>query len=141
MAGDWEGIVRPLTATPSMRGRRTRYVPNHASFGLFMLSDQVRDVTVEVAEDIAKVAASKVPETASRRKKTGLHARVRKGFKVKRNAGTMMVSGNLRVRVDVVNRVPGSALVEFGARSLERQRMLGRAGAMFGDFKPEDGPK
>lgn len=136
-------IVRPLTRVPRMGpGERTRYVPNHASFGLFILSDQVRDPTEEVAKDIAALAAVNTrPRSATEPdRKRGLHDRVRAGFKVKRNAGVMKVSGNLRVMVEVVNNVDGSALVEFGARGLPRQRMLGRAGAALGDFKPDGGP-
>jgi hypothetical protein len=138
-----DDIVRPLTKIPRMGpGERTRYVPNHASFGLFILSDQVRDPTAEVAQDIALLAAANTaPHSADEpENETGLHARVRKGFKVKKNAGVMKVSRNLRVMVEVVNNVEGAALVEHGARGLARQRMLGRAGAAFGDFKPEGGP-
>lgn len=147
---DFGDLEKPITAT-SVRfkpGQRVRYVPNHPSFGAFMRSDQMRDVTTEVAKDIATLAAANVTERqrdvsdhrVDDRASTGLHERVRAGFKVKRQAGLLKVAGNLRVKVEVVNDVEGAALLEFGARGLPRQRMLGRAGAAFGDFKPEGGP-
>lgn len=137
---DFGDLVNPILGTPRMRrGQHTKYVPNHSSFGRFIKSDQVRDPTEAVARDIATLAGSSVTGGGGEHSR-GLHARVRAGFKVKRNAGLMKVSGNLRVRVDVVNNQEGSALIEFGARNLERQRMLGKAGAAFGDFKPEGGP-
>lgn len=130
----------PLTAVPRMRrGERVRYVPNHRSFGAFMKSDQMRDVTEEAAGDIAMAAATRTPPGGGPESR-GLHARVRGGFGVKRNAGLAKVGGNLRVRVDVVNNEEGAALVEFGAKNIARARMLGRAGAEYGDFKPEGGP-
>lgn len=137
----FEGIEHPITAT-SVRfapGKHTKYVPNRRSFGAFMRSDQVRDATENAAKDIAVLAAANVKNQGDAEDHRGLHARVRSGFKVKRNAGLIKVGGNLRVKV-LVTGVEGSALLEFGARSLPRQRMLGRAGAAFGDFKPEGGP-
>lgn len=121
-------------------GQHTKYVPNHRSFGAFIKSDQMRDVTVEVAKDIALSAAGKTPPSEGGEDSTGFHDQVKKGFKVKRKAGLLKVSGNLRVKVEVVNNVDGSALIEFGGRGLPRLRPLGAAGAEHGDFKPEGGP-
>lgn len=138
MAGDFSDLENPIIAktvrfTP---GQHAKYVPNHRSFGAFIRSDQVRDPVTEVAQDIARAAAGNVdPGSAG-----GLHDKVRAGFKVRRAAGLIKVSGNLRVKVEVVNTVAGSALLEFGTRNLRRERMLGRAGAAHGDFKPEGGP-
>lgn len=138
MAGDFGDLEKPILGVPRMRrGEVSRYVPNHSSFGAFIRSDQVRDPVVEVAEDIAASAASKVSDGSA----GGLHDRIRKRFKVKRKAGLLKVAGNLRVKVEVFNNEPGSALVEFGARNIQRDRPLGRAGSEFGDFKPEGGPK
>jgi len=138
MAGDFGDLEKPILGVPRMRkGETTRYVPNHPSFGAFIRSDQVRDPVVEVAEDIAASAAAKVSDGSA----GGLHDRIRKRYKVKRRAGLIKVHRALRVKVEVFNNEPGSALVEFGARNIERDRPLGRAGAEFGDFKPEGGPK
>lgn len=138
--GDFSDLELPILRAPRMApGQKTRYVPNHRSFGAFIRSDQVRDPTAEVAEDIAALAAANT-HGGGGENSTGFHAKVRKGYKVKKAAGLMKVSGNIRVKVEVVNNVDGSALLEFGARGLARQRMLGRAGAAFGDFKPEGGP-
>jgi len=136
--GDFSDLEKPILAT-SVRfrpGQRAKYVPNHPSFGAFIRSDQVRDPVNEVAEDIAALAASRVEAGSP----GGLHDKVRAGFRVKKHAGLIKVAGNLRVKVLVENTVAGSALLEFGARNLRRERMLGKAGAAFGDFKPEGGP-
>ena len=138
----FEQLEHPIAAT-TVRfapGQRAKYVPNHRSFGAFMRSDQMRDVTEDVAKDIAKTAGGNVKDEPGAEEHTGLHAKVRAGFKTKRNAGLMKVGGNFRVKVTVTG-AEGSALLEFGARGLQRQRMLGRAGAKYGDFKPEDGPR
>jgi len=140
---DFGGIELPIMGVPRMsRGQRVKYVPNHRSFGAFMKSDQIRDPTEEVANDIAILAASFTPaEKSGAKEHTGLHARVKKGFRVKRNAGLIKVSGNIRVKVEVVNNADGAALIEFGGRGLPALRPLGRAGAKFGDFHPEGGPQ
>lgn len=135
----WEGIEKPLTGIPRMsRRQRVKYVPNHASFGAFMKSDQMRDVTEDVAKDIAAVAKSLSPQSSRGGEQEG--RRMRDQFRVVRNAGTLKVSGNLRVRVLVENPARSAAPNEFGTPRTKRHRMLGRAGAMFGDFKPDGGP-
>ena len=96
-------------------------------------------IPTEAAKDIALMAASLVVRPPGAQTTRGLHERVRAGFKVKRNAGIMRVAGNFRVKVEVYNNEE-AALIEFGGRGLQRQRPLGRAGAAFGDFKPEGGP-
>lgn len=122
-------------------GRRVVFRPDHSratGFGGFILSDGVRDVTEEVARDIAALARQYAP----RRKDRG---RVPDGtsmadrFEVKRDAGTLRVKGNLRVKVEVFNSAPSAAPNEFGGKRNTRHRMLGRAGAAFGDFKPDGG--
>lgn len=135
--GDLES---PLTVVPPKpRGtRRVWYKPNHRSFGAFMRSDQMRDVTVEVAEDIAAKAKEFSPVSTRGGDQDG--RRMRDQFKVVRAAGLLKVGGNLRVKVEVVNNARSAAPNEFGTRKNKRHRMLGRAGAAFGDFKPEGGP-
>jgi hypothetical protein len=140
MTAAWEGIEHPIAAT-SVRfapGEHVKYVPNHRSFGAFMRSDQMRDVTIEVAEDIAAMAKEFSPQSKRGGDQTG--RRMRDQFKVERDAGLMKVGGNLRVLVIVSNNARSAAPNEFGTRRNKRYRMLGRAGAMFGDFKPEGGP-
>lgn len=132
----------PFTAAPRMGpGERSRYVPNHRSFGAFMKSEQMRDVTEQAAKDIARRAMQLTPPSNGGHDTRGLHSRVRNGFTVRREAGFLRVAGNIRVMVLVENDVEGSALLEFGARNLHRLRMLGRAGAEFGDFKGPNAPE
>lgn len=137
--GDWDGIVKPILGVPKMRrGERVRYVPNHPSFGAFMKSDQIRDPTAEVAQAIARLARTFSPESSRGGQQEG--RRMKDQFVVVKNAGLMKVGGNLRVMVLVENNARSAAPNEFGTPKNKRYRMLGRAGAAYGDFKPEDGP-
>jgi len=140
MATDYaaEGLHKPITHTPAMGKRRAVYVPNNDSFGDFILSDQMRDVTEEVAKDIAELAKELSPQSSRGGIQDG--KRMRDQFEVVRNAGALKVGGNLRVLVEVVNNARSAAPNEFGTRKNKRHRMLGRAGALFGDFKPDGGP-
>lgn len=133
-----------MTERPPPRmgpGRRVVFRPDHSQatgMGGLLRSDQIRDVTVEVAHDIAKRAG----ELAPRRKSRGNvpeGTAMADNFKVKRDAGVIKVSGNVRVKVEVYNEKPSAAPNEFGSQRNKRHRMLGRAGAEFGDFKPEGG--
>lgn len=134
------GLHKPFTVVPPKRrgSGRAWYKPNHRSFGDFMKSDQMRDVTEEVAEDIAELAGEYSPVSQRGGQQDG--KRLRDNFTVKRNAGLIKVAGNLRVVVEVENRSRSAAPNEFGTSKNKRHRMLGRAGAEYGDFKPEDGP-
>lgn len=135
---EWEGIEKPILGKPRMLpGERTRYVPNHASFGAFMKSDQMRDPTREVAHDIAATAREFSPVSQRGGEQDG--RRMRDQFKVV-SAGFLRVAGNFRVAEEVINDARSAAPNEFGTRKNKRHRMLGRAGAKFGDFKPEGGP-
>jgi hypothetical protein len=117
--------------------RRVRYKENRRSFGEFMLSEQVRDPVAEVAHDIAKLASVYAPRRKSGAPPDG--TAMADQFRVQREAGTMKVSGNRRVQVDVTNSARSAAPNEFGSKNNHRHRMLGRAGAAFGDFKPDGG--
>lgn len=142
MASDFaaEGLEKPILKAPRMGRRRVVYVPNHPSFGSFIRSDQVRDPTAEVAQDIATAAKGFSPTSSRGGDQEG--RRMKDQFKVVKQAGMIKVSGNIRVKVEVVNNARSAAPNEFGTRRNRRHRMLGRAGAMFGDFKPQnEGPR
>lgn len=132
---DWEGIVSPITAE-SVRfapGEHAKYVANNSSFGKFMRSGRMRDVTAKIADEIAKMAASLAPRS------TGEGPHMADEFEVEKDAGYLEVGGNSRVLVRVVNNSDHAAVNEFGGKHNKKSRMLGRAGAMFGDYKPEEG--
>lgn len=132
-------LVDPIEGVPRMRqGERVRYVPNHRSFAKFIKSDQVRDPTAEVAEDIAALAKELSPTSTRGGDQEG--RRMKDRFKVVKAAGFMKVSGNIRVKVEIVNDARSAAPNEFGTKRNKAHRMLGRAGAAFGDFKPDGGP-
>lgn len=127
--------ARPPRMPP---GRRVIFKPDHKSFGEFILSEQVRDVTTDVAQDIADLAGQLAPRRKHGQAPDGTSMADR--FEVKREAGTIKVGRNVRVKVEVFNSARSAAPNEFGGRRNKRHRMLGRAGATFGDFKPDGGP-
>lgn len=120
------------TSTSFRRGQRVKYRENHKSFGAFIKSDQIRDVTAEAAGDIAQETASQ----SARSEGPGPH--MADQWQVKRNAGLRKVSRNIRVRVDVFNPDIAAAAQEFGSgpRARQRRRTLGRVAARYGDFHP-----
>lgn len=127
--------------------RRATYKENHESFGAFILSERMRDVTAEVAQDIARLARQLAP-----RRRRGVvpdGAAMADQFRVNREAGTFRIDKYTRVKVEVFNSARSAAFNEFGVRDAtagedgdttrnKRHRMLGRAGAAFGDFKPDE---
>lgn len=122
-------------------GRRVVFRPDHSQatgMGGLLRSDQIRDVTEEVAHDIAEQARLFSPRRKDRGEVPDGTAMADR-FKVKREAGVIRVKGNIRVKVEVYNEAPSAAPNEFGGTRNKRHRMLGRAGAMFGDFKPDGG--
>lgn len=124
--------------TPEYRFREHEWAhfrPDHKSFGHFIKSDQMRDVTAQVAQAIADLAQS----TAPRSKRPGPH--MADQFKVRKKAGFLKVGGNIRVNVEVYNSDVAAAPNEFGGKNNKRHRTLGRAGAALGIFKPSGGPK
>lgn len=118
--------------------RRVRFVADHKSFGEFILSDQMRDVTAEVAGDIADRARDLAPRRKSRGNVPDSVAMADR-FEVNKEAGILVVAGNPRVKVEIFNEAPSAAPNEFGSKRNKRHRMLGRAGAAYGDFKPDGG--
>ena len=109
--------------------------PDRKSFQEFILSEQMRGPTTEVARDIMLLAKSFTP-----RSKDGSDGHIQDGFDVVREGGTLVVGDSFpypRVMVIVKNEHPAAAAVEFGnsRNSKPGRRMLARAGAAFGDFK------
>ena len=115
-------------------GTRVQYRPNHKSFGAFMLSDQIRDPVAEVAQQVQHQARRNAPRRKSGVTPDGLAMADR--FRVNVNAGVISIGeGGPRVKVEVYNEARSAAPNEFGSERNKRHRMLGRAGAAFGDFK------
>lgn len=108
--------------------------PDRKSFQEFLLSEQMRDPTTEVAREIMALAKTLTP----RSKDGGSH--MQDDFDVEREGGVLTVGDSFpypRVMVIINNSNGGSAAVEFGNSRNHRpgRRMLARAGAAFGDFK------
>lgn len=110
-------------------GRRMVFRPDHKSFGEFILSEQMRGVTAEVAKDISDRAKEFTPTG------DGSDGHMKDKYEVERQGGVLKVDRSFRVMVLVVNTDARAAAVEFGGRFNKRRRPLGRAGGMFGDFK------
>lgn len=123
--------AKPL---PNMGRRAVIYRPDHDSFGAFMKSDQMRDATVEAAQDIARRARELAP-----RQDPPSETPMADQFEVNEDAGFIKVSGNVRVKVEVFNPDRAAAPNEFGSKRNKRHRMLARAGAEHGEFKPDGG--
>jgi hypothetical protein len=113
--------------------KRVQFGVNNESFGEFIMSDQVRKPTAEVAHDIMGVAAADTPVGP------GTDGHMKDAYRLEVEAGSIKVHGEFRVKVKVHNDDPESALVEFGSKHNQRRRMLGKAGAAFGDFKSKKG--
>lgn len=138
----FRGGTRAASSTPGAsggRGRTVWYKEDHKSFGEFIRSAQMRAVTVEVAHDIADRARDLSPRRKKGKPKAGTEMADR--FKVKAEAGLMKVDRALRVKVEVYNEARSAAPNEFGGKKNKRHRMLGRAGAAFGDFKGPNVPE
>jgi len=107
--------------------------PDRKSFQEFILSEQMREPTAEVARDIMALARKLTP-----RGKDSSDGHIQDSYVLVREAGTMVVGDSFpypRVEVDIVNTHPRSAALEFGNARSKKVRMLGRAGAAFGDLK------
>ena len=131
---DIEAAFTAADAPRFPRGVNAVYKANHRSFGRFMISERMRSVTADVARAIAEAAKPLTPVGPG----DGPH--MADQYEVNEAAGTLKVGGNIRVKVDVVNSSGHAAEVEFGSKNNKRSRPLGRAGAMFGTFKPDGGP-
>lgn len=112
--------------------------PDRKSFQEFILSEQMRDPTTEVARDIMALARTFTPRSSDADDTDGQH--MQDQYNVVREGGTLVVGDSFpypRVMVIVENLNGGSAAVEFGNSRSRRpgRRMLARAGAAFGDFK------
>jgi hypothetical protein len=106
---------------------RVRYKPNHSDMRRFLNSKQAQDPVVAVAKDIAAAAKANSP----RSDQPGDHMADK--FEVERVK--LPVSGEPRGAARVTNSDPAAVPNEFGGKRNRAHRMLGRAGALFGDTR------
>ena len=109
--------------------------PDRKSFQEFILTEQMREPTAEVARDILATAKALTPRSSD-----GSDGHVQDSFELVREGGTLVVGDSFpypRVMVIVKNTHPAAPAVEFGNGRTRKpgRRMLARAGAAFGDFK------
>jgi hypothetical protein len=115
---------------------KAAYGADNKSMGEFLLSDQMRDVTFEVTQDIAQTAGETAHRDNSNKRNVHHYA---DSFIAERAGGTIKVHRAPRVMCKVVNDDPVALYNEFGNKKSKRRRTLGRAGAAYGDFKPDGG--
>jgi hypothetical protein len=114
------------------------YKPNFRSFGRFIRSEQVREPVTRVAHQISVTAGVFSPR---RKSGHGKGVPLADSFQVNAHAGEIRVDRALRVKVEVFNSNEAAAPMEFGNSRVGKpgHRMLGRAGAAYGDFKSGEG--
>jgi hypothetical protein len=105
----------------------SRYQPNHGDFGKFMLSQQIKRPTEDIARLIALDAEANTPV------KTGDLA---SGYEVN-DVTPVVAGGNPRAAYEVRNRNEAAAPQEFGNKHVKGQRMLGKSASKFGDQRGE----
>ena len=128
-------LVFPEEGTLRMPpGQRVKYVPNNRSFGAFMKSEQIRGPVADVAAEIAALATATVPPPSANTDPD----RAAASYEVEREAGLLLIGGNLRVMVRVEGTGDGVERAEFGSRGGKRYRTLANAGSRLGDWKPID---
>lgn len=122
---------------PKMAGRRFAiFREDRKSFQKFILSDQMRDPVALVAQAILADAKASTPRSKGKKRKGERH--VQDSYSLRKKAGSLVVGDAFpyaRVKVEVRNNARRAATLEFGTRISKKYRMLGRAGAKFGDFK------
>lgn len=101
----------------------SKYKPNHKSFEAFMLSQQIKKPTREIAELIKVDAIDGTPI------KTGDLA----GSYEVNDVTPVVAGGNPRAAFEVRNSDPAAAPQEFGNVHVKGQRMLGKAASRYGD--------
>lgn len=112
--------------------RRDGFKPDHRSFGKFILTEEARKPALEVAAKVAALAAKTAPR--SKRVRPGKTGHMADKFKVGKDEYTAK-NGNTRAGAVVSNDDPAAAPNEFGGPRNKKHRMLGRAGAAFGEFR------
>ena len=123
---------------------RARYVPNHRSFGEFMLSAQVLDVAMKAGHDVVLAALQQVNDSDPSDKGSGDGTHYRDHFEVTPDVVT--IDGNPRAAATVINDSDYAAQVEYGIGPGWKgsrvqggtpgvpQRPLGTAGAKVGKY-------
>jgi len=105
-----------------------RYVPDHKSFGLFMVSPQIDRPVIEIASKVALEAARLTPLGPG-------PVHMKHQYKVTRKTVAIGRRRNRRSVGVVSNSSSHAAAVEFGNSHARGQRPLGRAAAKYGEFK------
>jgi hypothetical protein len=114
-----------------------RYVPDHKSFGAWIMSEEMRDLVAPVAVKIAVTATATAPEPSSDTRPEAAHKAV---YTTDKHAGSTIVGGNARVVLRVEGDGEAAQRAEFGYEEGGEERFynLRRAAARYGNWKRRD---
>jgi hypothetical protein len=117
-------------------GEVVKYVPDHKSFGAWIMSEEMRSMVEPIAIEIALQATATAPEPSE---DTRPEAAMKAVYTVDREGGSKVVGGNARVVVKVTGDGEPAERAEFSYNEDGTRRYnLRRAAADFGSWKPID---
>jgi hypothetical protein len=115
---------------------RVKYVPNHADFGAFMLSEQARKPAVEAAYDMVN-ALSGIVHRSSR--VGGVH--LADTYEVNEHPEPVIINGSPRAGADIYSSHPGAAPDEFGGKNQTAKHWMADVAAAWHVPKQRRGKK
>lgn len=117
-------------------GEVVKYVPDHKSFGAWIMSEEMRNLVTPVAVEIAAEATATAPEPSE---DTRPEAASKAVYTVDREAGSTVIGGNARVVLRVSGDGEPAQRAEFAySEGGDRYFNLRRAAARYGNWKPRD---
>jgi hypothetical protein len=100
-----------------------RYKPNHKEMAKLMMSDQMRQPTIDAAEDMVVMLAATVHRSS------GAGPHLADSYKVNRDAPPVVVNGSPRAGAEVYSEHKGAAPDEFGGKRQPAKHWLANVAA------------
>lgn len=118
------------------QGETVKYVPDHQSFGRWIMSEEMRSLVMPIAEQMAADATATAPVPGPSTLESHPNAR-KPNYSAKREGGAKEVGGNMRVVLRVEGEGPDAQRAEFGFIATDqRQFHLRDVASDYGDWKP-----
>lgn len=118
------------------RGEMVKYVPDHKSFGAWIMSEEMRDLVMPIATEMAVDATVTAPLPGPETLESRPDAK-KPTYSVERQGGAKEVGGNMRIVVRVEGEGPDAERAEFGFVSPDQRRLHLRDVAKdYGSWKP-----
>lgn len=115
-------------------GEVVKYVPDHKSFGAWIMSEEMRSMVMPIAVEIAVQATATAPAPSE---DTRPEAAMKAVYTAQREGGSKMVGGNMRIVVKVEGDGEPAERAEFSYDEDGSRRFnLRRAASRFGSWKP-----